>query len=287
MPRPRVDYRWDPHYTTYLRQGYFPVKLGFGKGSLINRVWSRSIYERGVNMDKDLKTTLMSLTDSLNRVAESISLLARAELESNLPSPPAFVTQAQEVLDHANATLVKAVDKTTHDEAPGGDSDTLENFEVGSQVKYIGKRESLKGLIGIVGEVKERGWLSIAWKNSDVTSARTNEVQLFGAQAPEEITSDKESYQAPVEEVVEEPAEEATAEPSEVIIDEEASSFRIPNGIYNKYASIHHIYSAGDKERKWLRLRAKRPLNCEETQIMCQRYLSSVQDAEYLAGVSA
>jgi hypothetical protein len=238
-------------------------------------------------MDKDLKTTLMSLTDSLNRVAESISLLARAELESNLPSPPAFVTQAQEVLDHANATLVKAVDKTTHEEAPSGDSDTSENFEVGSQVKYIGKRESLKGLIGIVGEVKERGWLSIAWKNSEVTSARTNEVEPFGAQAPEEITSDKESYQAPVEEVVEEPAEEATAEPSKVIIDEEAASFRIPNGIYNKYASIHHIYSAGDKERKWLRLRAKRPLNCEETQLMCKRYLSSVQDAEYLTGVSA
>ena len=238
-------------------------------------------------MDKDLKTTLMSLTDSLNRVAESISLLARAELESNLPSPPAFVTHAQEVLDHANATLVKAVDKTTHEEAPSGDSDTSENFEVGSQVKYIGKRESLKGLIGIVGEVKERGWLSIAWKNSEVTSARTNEVEPFGAQAPEEITSDKESYQAPVEEVVEETAEEATAEPSKVIIDEEAASFRVPNGIYNKFASIHHIYSAGDKERKWLRLRAKRPLNCEETQLMCKRYLSSVQDAEYLAGVSA
>ena len=240
-------------------------------------------------MDNDLKSNLMSLTDSLNRVAESISLLARAELESNLPSPPAFVTHAQEVLDHANATLVKAVDKTTHEEAPSGDSDTSENFEVGSQVKYIGKRESLKGLVGIVGEVKDRGWLSIAWKNSEVTSARTNEVELFGAQAPKEITSDKESYQAPVEEVVEEtaeePAEEATAEPSKVIIDEEAASFRIPNGIYNKFASIHHIYSAGDKERKWLRLRAKRPLNCEETQLMCKRYLSSVQDAEYLAGV--
>ena len=240
-------------------------------------------------MDKDLKTTLMSLTDSLNRVAESISLLARAELESNLPSPPAFVTHAQEVLDHANATLVEAVDKTTHEEAPSGDSDTSENFEVGSQVKYIGKRESLKGLIGIVGEVKERGWLSIAWKNSEVTSARTNEVEPFGAQAPEEITSDKESYQAPVEEVVEEvveePAEEVTAEPSKVIIDEGAASFRIPKGIYNKFASIHHIYSAGDKERKWLRMRAKRPLNCEETQLMCKRYLSSVQDAEYLAGV--
>jgi len=242
-------------------------------------------------MDNDLKSNLMSLTDSLNRVAESISLLARAELESNLPSPPAFVTHAQEVLDHANATLVKAVDKTTHEEAPSGDSDTSENFEVGSQVKYIGKRESLKGLVGIVGEVKDRGWLSIAWKNSEVTSARTNEVELFGAQAPKEITSDKESYQTPVEEVVEEtaeePAEEATAEPSKVIIDEEAASFRIPNGIYNKFASIHHIYSAGDKERKWLRLRAKRPLNCEETQLMCKRYLSSVQDAEYLAGVSA
>ena len=260
-------------------------------------------------MDNDLKSNLMSLTDSLNRVAESISLLARAELESNLPSPPAFVTHAQEVLDHANATLVKAVDKTTHEEAPSGDSDTSENFEVGSQVKYIGKRESLKGLVGIVGEVKDRGWLSIAWKNSEVTSARTNEVELFGAQAPKEITSDKESYQTPVEEVpkeitsdkesyqapveevveetAEEPAEEATAEPSKVIIDEEAASFRIPNGIYNKFASIHHIYSAGDKERKWLRLRAKRPLNCEETQLMCKRYLSSIQDAEYLAGVSA
>ena len=238
-------------------------------------------------MDNDLKSNLMSLTDSLNRVAESISLLARAELESNLPSPPAFVTHAQEVLDHANATLVKAVDKTTHEEAPSGDSDTSENFEVGSQVKYIGKRESLKGLVGIVGEVKDRGWLSIAWKNSEVTSARTNEVELFGAQVPKEITSDKESYQTPVEEVAEEPTEEATAEPSKVIIDEEAASFRIPNGIYNKFASIHHIYSAGDKERKWLRLRAKRPLNCEETQLMCKRYLSSVQDAEYLAGVSA
>jgi hypothetical protein len=242
-------------------------------------------------MDNDLKSNLMSLTDSLNRVAESIALLARVDLENHLPSPPAFVIQAQEVLDHANATLVEAVDKTTHEEAPSGDSDTSENFEIGNQVKYIGKRESLKGLIGIVTEVKERGWLTIAWKNSEVTSARTNELNYFGPQAPEEITSDNESYQEPaqevIEEVVEEPAKEATAEPSEVIIDEEAANFRVPNGIYNKYASIHHIYKAGEKERKWLRLRAKRPLNCEETQIMCQRYLSSVQDAEYLAEVSA
>ena len=46
MPRPRVDYDPFTHYTVDLSQGYFPVKLGFGKGSLINRVWPRPTCEK-------------------------------------------------------------------------------------------------------------------------------------------------------------------------------------------------------------------------------------------------
>ena len=122
-------------------------------------------------------------------------------------------------------------------------------------------------------------------ENDNVTKVNLDK-QITEEKTIEEPVLEKETAEEVVEEVVEEPAEEVTAEPSKVIIDEGAASFRIPKGIYNKFASIHHIYSAGDKERKWLRMRAKRPLNCEETQLMCKRYLSSVQDAEYLAGVS-
>lgn len=248
----------------------------------------------------DTKKILMTLTDSLNQVAENIALLSRTLLKEDALQPPAFVVAAQEVLDAANATMDKAIEQ--NEEATlDTTEDSEESFVVGSQVKYVGDRESLKGQLGIVREVKERGWLAIAWHNGDNKSARTNEVTLFGGQGPEEVTSDKESYQAPSEEVdaemfgtsiesqqisVEAHLEDSK-EPTPIILDEEAASYHIPKGLYAKFSSIHHIYKAGEKERKWLRIRARRPLNCETTQLMVQRYLSSVQDAEYLAGVSA
>ncbi len=60
-------------------------------------------------MDKDLKTTIMSLTDSLNRVAENIALLSRTLLKEDALTPPAFVVAAQEVLEVANATMEKEI----------------------------------------------------------------------------------------------------------------------------------------------------------------------------------
>ena len=60
-------------------------------------------------MQDDTKTILMSLTDSLNRVAENIALLSRTLLKEDALTPPAFVVAAQEVLDVANATMDKAV----------------------------------------------------------------------------------------------------------------------------------------------------------------------------------
>ena len=60
-------------------------------------------------MQDDTKTILMSLTDSLNRVAENIALLSRTLLKEDALTPPAFVVAAHEVLDVANATMDEAV----------------------------------------------------------------------------------------------------------------------------------------------------------------------------------
>ena len=232
-------------------------------------------------MQDDTKTILMSLTDSLNRVAENIALLSRTLLKEDALTPPAFVVAAQEVLDVANATMDKAVKQNEEATLDTTEENSDETLEVGSQVKYVGDRESLKGQLGAVVEVKERGWVVVVWNNGDTKSARTNELKLFGGQPPQEEAAPENS-----EEPVEEPTptrieEKSTTE--DIVLDEEAANYQIPTGLYAKFASIHHIYKASEKDRKWLRFRASKPLNCETTQSMCQRYLVSVKDSEYLS----
>ena len=231
-------------------------------------------------MQDDTKTILMSLTDSLNRVAENIALLSRTLLKEDALTPPAFVVAAQEVLDVANATMDKAVKQNEEATLDTTEENSDETLEVGSQVKYVGDRESLKGQLGAIVEVKERGWVVVVWNNGDTKSARTNELELFGGQPPQEEPAEENS-----EEPVEEPTptrieEKSTTE--DIVLDEEAANYQIPTGLYAKFASIHHIYKAGEKDRKWLRFRASKALNCELTQSMCQRYLVSVKDSEYL-----
>lgn len=231
-------------------------------------------------MQDDTKTILMSLTDSLNRVAENIALLSRTLLKEDVLTPPAFVVAAQEVLDVANATMDKAVKQNEEATLDTTEENSDETLEVGSQVKYVGDRESLKGQLGAIVEVKERGWVVVVWNNGDTKSARTNELELFGGQPPQEEPAEENS-----EEPVEEPTptrieEKSTTE--DIVLDEEAANYQIPTGLYAKFASIHHIYKAGEKDRKWLRFRASKALNCELTQSMCQRYLVSVKDSEYL-----
>jgi hypothetical protein len=227
------------------------------------------------------KTILMSLTDSLNRVAENIALLSRTLLKEDALTPPAYVVAAQEVLDVANATMDKAVKQNEEATLKTTEENSEETLEVGSQVKYVGDRESLKGQLGAVVEVKERGWVVVVWNNGDTKSARTNELELFGGQPPQEEPAEENS-----EEPVEEPTptrieEKSTTE--DIVLDEDAANYQIPTGLYAKFASIHHIYKASEKDRKWLRFRASKPLNCETTQSMCQRYLVSVKDSEYLS----
>lgn len=237
-------------------------------------------------MHNDTKTILMSLTDSLNQVAENIALLSRVLLKEDALTPPAFVVAAQEVLEVANATMEKEISKNEEATLNITEEDSEEFFEIGAQVKYVGDRESLKGQLGAVVEVKERGWLSIAWQNGDTKSARNNEVELFGGQPPqEEPVAEEASVEKNSEEPVEEPTptrieEKSTVE--DIVMDEESANYQIPSGLYAKFASIHHIYKASEKDRKWLRFRASKPLNCETTQSMCQRYLVSVKDSEYL-----
>lgn len=237
-------------------------------------------------MQDDTKTILMSLTDSLNRVAENIALLSRTLLKEDVLTPPAFVVAAQEVLDVANATMDKAVKQNEEATLDTTEENSNEALEVGSQVKYVGDRESLKGQLGAIVEVKERGWVVVVWNNGDTKSARTNELELFGGQPPQE---EPVAEEAPVVEDSEEPVEEPTptrieekSTTEDIVLDEEAANYQIPTGLYAKFASIHHIYKAGEKDRKWLRFRASKPLNCELTQSMCQRYLVSVKDSEYL-----
>ena len=99
-------------------------------------------------MQDDTKTILMSLTDSLNRVAENIALLSRTLLKEDVLTPPAFVVAAQEVLDDANATMDKAVKQNEEATLETTEENSDESLEVGSQVKYVGDRESLKGQLG-------------------------------------------------------------------------------------------------------------------------------------------
>jgi len=228
------------------------------------------------------KTILMSLTDSLNRVAENIALLSRTLLKEDALTPPAYVVAAQEVLDVANATMDKAVKQNEEATLKTTEENSEETLEVGSQVKYVGDRESLKGQLGAVVEVKERGWVVVVWNNGDTKSARTNELELFGGQPPQEEPVAEENSEEPVEEPTPTRIEEKSTT-EDIVLDEDAANYQIPTGLYAKFASIHHIYKASEKDRKWLRFRASKPLNCETTQAMCQRYLVSVKDSEYLS----
>ena len=233
-------------------------------------------------MQDTTKTILMSLTDSLNRVAENIALLSRTLLKEDALTPPAFVVAAQEVLDVANATMDKAVKQNEEATLKTTEENSEETLEVGSQVKYVGDRESLKGQLGAVVEVKERGWVVVVWNNGDTKSARTNELELFGGQPPQEEPVAEENSEEPVEEPTPTRIEEKSTT-EDIVLDEDAANYQIPTGLYAKFASIHHIYKASEKDRKWLRFRASKPLNCETTQSMCQRYLVSVKDSEYLS----
>ena len=234
-------------------------------------------------MDEKLQTILMSMNDSLNQIAENIALLSRGALGGAVPQPPAFVVAAQEVLDTANEALEQAVKKSDENQT-SEEPASEEDFEVGSRVKYVGKRESLAGKIGAVVEVKERGWLAIAWQGGETSSARNNEVEAFGEQPPSDEEVDAEMFGTPIEnqQISVEAHLEDSEEPKPIILDEEAAAYKIPTGLYAKFASIHHIYKAGEKERGWLRFRAGKELNDSNTQEMCKRYLASVQDAEYL-----
>ena len=89
---------------------------------------------------------------------------------------------AQEVLDTANATIEQAVKKSDENQHHEENSD--EDFEVGSRVKYVGKRESLAGKIGAVVEVKERGWFVIAWQGGQTKFGSHQRIEAFGEQPP-------------------------------------------------------------------------------------------------------
>ena len=127
-------------------------------------------------MDEKLQTILMSMNDSLNQIAENIALLSRVRLEGAVPQPPAFVVAAQEVLDTANEALEQAVKKSDENQT-SEEPASEEDFEVGSRVKYVGKRESLAGKIGAVVEVKERGWLAIAWQGGETARLATTRLK--------------------------------------------------------------------------------------------------------------
>lgn len=234
-------------------------------------------------MENQIQEMLVMVIDRLEQLVENTNAIAHAVVGEQIPVP-AFVATAQQVLEHSNKVVQEAVAAETDrmTEEDGGNDE----IQLGSLVSYIGERENYVGKVGTVVEVKERGWYVVAFNGLDKpASVRTPEISLGNFEQP------------PVEEQVEEQVEETIPEPvvatvvkttatTEITLDKEAADYQIPNGIYNKFSNIHAIYKAGDKERNYLRFRAKRELNDKTTQTMCHRYLLSVQDEAYILGVS-
>lgn len=260
------------------------VRVGFHTIKLINCRWLVEI-TRGNIMETQIQEMLVMVIDRLEQLVENTNAIAHAVVGEQIPVP-AFVATAQQILEHSNKVFQAAVAAET-DRMPENEDSGDDEIQLGSLVSYVGERETYVGKVGTVVEVKERGWYVVAFNGLDKpASVRTPEITLGNFEQP------------PVEEQVEEQVEETIPEPvvatvvkttstTEITLDKEAADYQIPNGIYNKFSNIHAIYKAGDKERNYLRFRAKRELNDKTTQMMCHRYLVSVQDEAYMQEVPA
>lgn len=203
---------------------------------------------------------------------------------------PAAVKLAEKVLEAGNAvvdTIAPAPQVTEEPTTPLDPNVLDEEFDVGDIVVYVGDRKKdLKGIIGTITEAKPRSpWFTVLIDGNPV-SVRKSEITKKLSEQPPALSHEEE---VAVEKHLEDQQE--ASEGSIIKIDEEAAAYRLEAGICKDYRNIHAAYTdpkKGEGNRRYLRYRAKKVFKGDEhAKEMCHRYLVSVQDAEYLAGVSA
>lgn len=197
---------------------------------------------------------------------------------------PAAVKVAQKVLADANQAMEAVALPVPEVVAKS----STEELAIGDKVVYIGTRKTnLKGVQGTITDIKEGSpWLVVMFEGiGNTVSVRKGEVSKEQATQPPALSTEEEQM---VEEHLEEQAE--ASEGSIVKIDEEAAAYKIDKGSFKEYRNIHAIYSdmkKADANRKYLRFRAGKTIGGDETtKEMCHRYLVSVQDEEYMKGLS-
>lgn len=222
------------------------------------------------------------LLESIDGHLGVIAGLLRDYMGANVP---AAVQVAEKVLAQANASLEANVAPVPEVKV----ADSNEELAIGDKVVYIGTRKKeLSGTHGTITEIKEGSpWLVVMFEGQGSTvSVRKGEVSKNQATQPPALSAEEEKM---VEEHLEEQAE--ASEGSIVKIDEEAAAHKIDKGSFKEYRNIHAIYSdmkKAEANRKYLRFRASKTIGGDETtKEMCHRYLVSVQDEEYMKGLSA
>lgn len=222
------------------------------------------------------------LLESIDGHLGVIAGLLRDYMGANVP---AAVQVAERVLAEANASLEANVAPVPEVKV----ADSNEELAIGDKVVYIGTRKKeLSGVQGTITEIKEGSpWLVVMFEGQGNTvSVRKGEVSKNQATQPPALSAKEEKM---VEEHLEEQAE--ASEGSIIKIDEEAAAHKIDKGSFKEYRNIHAIYSdmkKAEANRKYLRFRASKTIGSDETtKEMCHRYLVSVQDEEYMKGLSA